>query len=431
LKAAVGDEEEISFILAGETLAEKALRSKSKLQYFLKCDNCATPCEGLRCGGCRCRYYCSSKCQKAEWKSHKKDCSTLVTFSKAQAKGQEIPVIPPSVAALPLAQLTVDEGKAGCSICMEANWKSPIRLDCQHAFCTPCLSEWRKYCASIVVPTSLEEAAPACPLCTDGITPAMELYYEYAGIIQRANLHPKKTKKFVDAMRDAGTKLDGLLVALKKQKVVDALAKHVITMSRAGTHEFVGELKKARAMHKANIAEMQSLSFESNEIGDFLRKRRSNMIRDSMTRSVGIMILQQDWPSAHDILKDMSQYLGQASTPETQQEESKTMRQWFHDSATVFTELGLFDESLNFCEGAIEMNRHYDGVYRPMIKAYTAQGKLDDAIRTAKLAIAYECPWDLENNKMLKDYCDELIKLKREAEITQRAKASSEDDEMD
>merc|ERR1712003_208145 len=39
------------------------------------CQNCATPCtKPLRCGVCKAVTYCSVKCQKEDWRFHKRIC---------------------------------------------------------------------------------------------------------------------------------------------------------------------------------------------------------------------------------------------------------------------------------------------------------------------------------------------------------------------
>merc|ERR1712113_546178 len=40
-----------------------------------QCQSCATPCEKpLRCGTCKTATYCSAKCQKEDWRFHKRIC---------------------------------------------------------------------------------------------------------------------------------------------------------------------------------------------------------------------------------------------------------------------------------------------------------------------------------------------------------------------
>jgi len=46
---------------------------------YIECDNqrCKALCAGLRCGGCKCMYYCSATCQKKDWKGHKEVCKAV------------------------------------------------------------------------------------------------------------------------------------------------------------------------------------------------------------------------------------------------------------------------------------------------------------------------------------------------------------------
>ena len=47
----------------------------------LLCANClsAAPAGSKykKCGGCQCVFYCGATCQKAHWKSHKKECAEM------------------------------------------------------------------------------------------------------------------------------------------------------------------------------------------------------------------------------------------------------------------------------------------------------------------------------------------------------------------
>jgi hypothetical protein len=38
------------------------------------------------CSGCNCTFYCSTKCQKEDWKSHKKECSKDLINKKVEEK---------------------------------------------------------------------------------------------------------------------------------------------------------------------------------------------------------------------------------------------------------------------------------------------------------------------------------------------------------
>lgn len=46
-----------------------------KIKYHKICVNCETKSENMKkCSRCKVVYYCSSKCQRADWKKHKKIC---------------------------------------------------------------------------------------------------------------------------------------------------------------------------------------------------------------------------------------------------------------------------------------------------------------------------------------------------------------------
>lgn len=40
----------------------------------------------LVCSGCQCTYYCNNKCQKEDWKRHKKECCMNLDFKREKEK---------------------------------------------------------------------------------------------------------------------------------------------------------------------------------------------------------------------------------------------------------------------------------------------------------------------------------------------------------
>ena len=51
------------------------------------CAHCGKQGDGFkRCSICKATHYCGSACQKADWKRHKKECTTPVPPSEFQAK---------------------------------------------------------------------------------------------------------------------------------------------------------------------------------------------------------------------------------------------------------------------------------------------------------------------------------------------------------
>jgi hypothetical protein len=38
------------------------------------CGACGKPCRMMRCGCCQKVFYCNAKCQKDDWKKHKRAC---------------------------------------------------------------------------------------------------------------------------------------------------------------------------------------------------------------------------------------------------------------------------------------------------------------------------------------------------------------------
>lgn len=51
-------------------------RSGTKIKLLYKCKVCQTDCN-KKCSRCGLDYYCSSKCQRADWPNHKNTCNKL------------------------------------------------------------------------------------------------------------------------------------------------------------------------------------------------------------------------------------------------------------------------------------------------------------------------------------------------------------------
>jgi hypothetical protein len=57
------------------------------------CHKCFSPSDGgkalQRCSGCKVLRYCSTKCQKADWPSHRRECTALQALQKSSSKEKE------------------------------------------------------------------------------------------------------------------------------------------------------------------------------------------------------------------------------------------------------------------------------------------------------------------------------------------------------
>lgn len=93
-------------------------------QFCSACGKTGVANQDLKqCNGCKCVWYCGAACQKAHWKSHKKECKLIGLIVKKHAKSGSPPQKPDSGNdverdgdAVLFAQPTRDD----CDICMRA-----------------------------------------------------------------------------------------------------------------------------------------------------------------------------------------------------------------------------------------------------------------------------------------------------------------------
>eukprot|EP01036_Dinobryon_divergens_P036673 gene36673-47804_t len=68
---------------------------------------------------------------------------------------------------------------------------------------------------------------------------------------------------------------------------------------------------------------------------------------------------------------------------------------------------------------AIELDRHYEGVYKYIALSFKGLGDLDRAIWTMWKAVRYETPWDTENKSRVTELLNELIAEKSQQQQQQ------------
>ena len=75
-------------MVQGETIGEKTNLGKTEAIQTYQCIQCGLP-EGLEkfkvCSGCKASRYCSEKCRKNSWKTHKIMCQSIQFLGKQES----------------------------------------------------------------------------------------------------------------------------------------------------------------------------------------------------------------------------------------------------------------------------------------------------------------------------------------------------------
>lgn len=134
---------------------------------YIHCDNedCNKPGARKRCTGCKCAFYCSIACQRADWKSqHKQVCKRMQRQNTQTTVAMQADQIDAGGAAAATATTTDTTSDVDvCAICLGPPVAPCPLPDCQHEFCYACLGELQTSAiASSTMP--VEENMP-CPLC--------------------------------------------------------------------------------------------------------------------------------------------------------------------------------------------------------------------------------------------------------------------------
>ena len=182
---------------------------------------------------------------------------------------------------------------------------------------------------------------------------------------------------YVEAMTHAGERMDTLIAALPAERGAWVV---VQKMSRADCHMYLQEYAQARGVLRETI----SVANKPVHVRDMYL-----LFADACNKG-------GDWGAAKEALADAAEYLSQSL-----EGANHAMRKWLHYNALALAELGEYDKAVVAAEAAIELNRHYQGVYQPLVKCYLDQGQLDVAILWMRKAVAYEAPWDAAHTAKL------------------------------
>lgn len=382
---------------------------------YIHCDNedCNKPGARKRCTGCKCAFYCSIACQRADWKSqHKQVCKRMQRQNTQTTVAMQADQIDAGGAAAATATATDTTSDVDvCAICLGPPVAPCPLPDCQHEFCYACLGELQTSAiASSTMPVG--ENMP-CPLCRKPSVPldilycmvdAAQVYTNRAGRIRqhKSCYGPTAEATMQEALTAAGAILDDALAAGVDAETGQRDAFYYNVMFKRAEHAVAtGDCAKAVAL-MADSAQ----SFGSPEGGfHWLLKTengRGNFCEHLLLLAIA-HVENADFESAIPALQKCMTEMG------NWRRDAKMERELFAQYARCMFEVGQYEKAVDMGSAAIEMNRTYENSHRYVALAQKAAGDLEGAIETMRQAVVYETPWDAENVEAQRGLLAELL----------------------
>ena len=339
--------------------------------FFPNCDQCEKPAAHMKCGQCKCMYYCDRNCQKLHWKEHKSICKALTAGHKDQkshvAKTQEA-----------IKKNDTSNGNSRdleCSICLEV-MDSPVILPCDHKFCFACLNTHN----------GSMELDVNCPLCRSELPNNLFqfVYCNAVMFLRRANSEPFGSDKRL---------MHALMAQLELRKLPPAVleTQPEIRFCLGDVHLCLGEFQEALDVYRPLVTRI---------------KEPKTLLGLHINLSKAYIGLG-DFETSKLSLRDAMHYCDQT--------DAVPSRQIFSNFSRCCYELGEFADAIEYGEIVIEMNRHYEGAYTYVALAHKAQGNFSEAVHTMQRACAYETPWDPVNIAKVNTLLIQCMKEKDEA----------------
>ena len=409
---------------------------------FIVCDSCVAAHSfpmalvagrpPLRCGRCKCVYYCSRACQKKHYREHRQDCLSLAraheeheaavgTTAVGGARGaheahEAAVAVPPSASSgsggggdgggggggaggggggssssssssssTDTATATADGAAAEdedepadeCGICLQPMARPFSLPSCQHAFCVGCLQAWQASCGAV---------AARCPLCRSPLPGDLlqPMYYAAAVLCQRANRRARGSAARAADFGAALAKADELLE-------LDPL--------HLGGHFLRSELLHFTGRHE------EALAFTEAGLG--IGSGVAEACLEARGRGVPVQVEEaclEAWlERKHALMARCAAELGdferalaccRAAFGHVRRDQAVEVRAALSMSSRCYHELGDHAMAVDLGEDAIAMNRHYPGCYERVARSYAAMGRHGAAVLTLRRAVAYEEPWN-------------------------------------
>jgi tetratricopeptide (TPR) repeat protein len=127
-------------------------------------------------------------------------------------------------------------------------------------------------------------------------------------------------------------------------------------------------------------------------ISKTLNDSDTNFIETLITKLIEALIELKQYERAKKYVLLFGTMLG--SDIRSESLKARAFRKLYEQYSIVLHGLGSYNESINYCNMAIEANRHYHNAYDCLMKNYEAKGEMDKVLLVLNKAIKYEVPWD-------------------------------------
>lgn len=366
---------------------------------FTPCDSCNSEGALLRCSKCKCSYYCSSTCQRNDWKKHKIQCAGIQkTIADYDKINQKLDIF---------AAKYQDASFATCSICYEPmEGLQKVQLPCHHIFCMSCMAGHSNHRVAMEF---------SCPLCRQELSNEslyQQLYSNACGLLSQAlRVNPRHSKPL---------RLYYAHLALEEFHRLQALLQVMKTASnKINTIWMIQELEVKILTACEEFQTAKPLA--EHLLDDPLYPKQDIHLSAELIFCLSECYIQTG--QAEESLQRLFALFGTISDPAAYTKEIRSLYQ--HLTETLYL-VGRYDQAISIGSAAVEMNRHFDGVYEFIWKAYWASNQRDQAVATIKKALRYETPWDHKNVEWLQREYEKL-----EAELSSEKKKETDGDEQE
>ena len=371
------------------------------------CRECI-PCDGgcgrtdpsNKCERCHLSYYCSKKCQKKHWKDHREGCLGVDGIRRL---------------AFPTCTIPLEGTNTDCAICFSATAIDPLVLDCRHAFCVSCLSEYQELMCNY-------DEQIDCPLCRNPNVPSAPLDH----ILLLASRADKK---------EPGDEREH-----RFQEVLDLLSKAIIG-SHANDHRMLylqakilllkGDPDQAllvlrtligwdeQGVEKAPVImerfdrvlelKLAGREDEAKQLLDGIEGYQQILnVKRKRDMAVQLLIAEaheanSDWDIAIDVYRGIFVILSNDTSALVQ------LRKAYMGMYRGYYETGEYDEAIAFGDAVLRCFRQFPGVHKYVALSHKQKGNLEEAQAVMNRAVLYETPWDDSNRQQNYDLWKELV----------------------